>query len=251
MDHYSHAAFLSQCPDKSSATTNAHLLATWSKLGLPQIQQFDNEGAFRGGHRHPRVIGQVVRLCLFCGIQVLFTPIYEAKWNHQIETFHSIWNQSFWTRHEFRNRTEVQAETPLFERWYHHVYRPPALNGKTPAQMRRGIPIVCLDRALYQLIPSGRLPITAGYIHIMRKVEPTGEVSLLNETWFVGRQWIGEYVRATINTADQVLTFWHKSDAETEWQHIKTRSFRLKEPVQPLLPAFRRNRPRCREYLPC
>jgi len=93
MDHFSHAAFLSQCPDKNSATTNAHLVATWSKLGLPHIQQFDNEDAFRGGHRHPRVIGQVVRLCLFCGIEVVFTPLYEAKRNHQIETFHSVWNQ--------------------------------------------------------------------------------------------------------------------------------------------------------------
>jgi len=251
MDHFSHAAFLSQCPDKNSATTNAHLVATWSKLGLPHIQQFDNEDAFRGGHRHPRVIGQVVRLCLFCGIEVVFTPLYEAKRNHQIETFHSVWNQSFWTRHEFRNRAEVQAETPLFEHWYHCVYRPPALDGETPTQMRRGIAILRLDRARRRLIPQGRLPITAGRIHIMRKVETTGEVSLLNETWEVGRKWIGEYVRATINTADQNLTFWHKPDVESEWRLLKTRSFRLKEPVQPVLSAFRRNCPRCREYLPC
>ncbi len=251
IDHYSHAAFLSQCLDKSSATTNAHLLATWSKLGLPQIQQFDNEDGFRGGHRHPRVIGQVVRLCLFCGIEVVFTPIYEAKRNHQIETFHSVWNQSFWTRHEFRNRADVQAESPLFERWYHNVYRPPALDGKTPAQMCRGASIVRLDRDLRQLIPQGRLPITAGLIHIMRKVETTGEISLLNETWDIGRKWIGEYVRATIHTADQRLTFWHKPDAESPWRLLKTRSFRLKESVHPVLPAFRRNCPRCREYLPC
>ena len=117
--------------------------------------------------------------------------------------------------------------------------------------MRRGISIVRLDRDLRRLIPEGRLPITAGLIHIMRKVETTGEVSLLNETWDVGRKWIGEYVRATINTADQRLTFWHKPDAESEWRLLKTRSFRLKEQVQPVRPAFRRNCPRCREYLPC
>jgi hypothetical protein len=249
MDHYSHAAFLSQHTDKSSATTNAHLVATWSKLGLPQLQQFDNEDAFRGGHTHPRVIGQVVRLCLFCGVEVLFTPIYEAKRNYQIETFHSVWNQAFWTRHEFRTCVDVQAESSLFEQWYHQVYRPPALDGKTPAQMRRGVPIIRLDRDLRRLIPPGRLPITAGLIHVMRKVETTGEVSMLNETWFVGRKWIGEYVRATINTADQTLMFWHKPDAESEWRLLKTRPFRLKENVHSLLPAFRRNCPRCREYL--
>ena len=250
IDHYSHAAYLSQHTDKTSATTAAHLVATWSNLGLPQIQQLDNEGAFCGGHTHPRVIGQVVRLCLFCGIEPLFTPFYEAKRNYQIESFHSLWDASFWSRQEFRDCRHVQTEIPLFERWYHSVYRPPALQGKTPNQMRRGVPIVCLDPILRRLIPAGRLPITAGWIHFMRKVETTGEIELLNETWLVGQKWIGEYVLATIDTAQQVLTVWHKPDATSEWRLLKTRPFRLKESVQPLRPAFRRNRARCREYLP-
>lgn len=250
IDHYSHAVNLSQHTDKRSTTTSEHLLATWSKLGFPQIQQLDNEAAFNGGHTHRRVIGQVVRLCLFCGIEPLFTPFYEAKRNYQIETFHSLWDKAFWSRHEFRDGAEVRAESPLFERWYHHLYRPPALHGKTPAQLRCGVAIVQLTRELQRLIPKGRLPITAGRIHFMRKVQTTGEIDLLNETWLVGQRWSGEYVRATINTAEQVLTFWHKSDAESDWRLLKTRPFRLKEPVYPVLPAFRRNRTRCLDYLP-
>jgi putative transposase len=250
IDHYSHAAYLSQHADKSSATICAHLVATWRKLGLPQLQQFDNEDAFRGGHTHLRVIGQVVRLCLFCGVQPLFTPYYEAKRNHEIETFHSLWHQAFWSRHEFRHRAEVHAETPLFEKWYHTCYRPPALHGKTPAQMRRGVALVRLTAERQRLIPSGRLPITAGRIHFRRKVQTSGEVELLNETWFIGRKWIGEYVHATINTAEQVLTFWHKPDAESDWRFIKRQTFGLKENVQPVLPAFRRKCARCPDYLP-
>ena len=250
MDHYSHAVALNPYTAKSAALTREHLLATWSKLGLPQLHQFDNEASFNGGHTHRRVIGQVVRLCLFCGIEPLFTPFYEAKRNYQIETFHSLWVQAFWSRHEFRNYAHVQAELPLFEHWYHHAYRPPALEGKTPAQMRRGASIVRLIRELQRLIPAGRLPITAGRIHFMRKVQPTGEIELLNETWLVGEHWIGEYVRATINTLEQVLTFWHKPDAASDWRLLKTRQFHLKEPVQLLLPAFRRNRTRCLDCLP-
>ena len=250
IDHYSHAAFLSQHTDKSSATTGEHLVATWSKLGLPQIQQFDNEDGFRGGHTHPRVMGQVVRLCLFCGIEPLFTPYYDAKRNHEIETFHSIWNRAFWSRHEFRDQAEVHAETPLFERWYHTLYRPPALQGRTPAQMRHGASVLRLTADMRQLIPSGRLPITDGRIHFRRKVQTSGDIELLNETWFIGQPWIGEYIHATINTAERVLSFWHKRDAESEWRLIKTRPYRLKEPVGPLLPAFRRNSARCRDYLP-
>ncbi|MCL5950277.1 MAG: hypothetical protein M1132_00905 [Chloroflexi bacterium] len=250
IDHYGHAAALSQQADKTSATACAHLLKTWGELGLPQIEQFDNEDAFGGGHVHPRVIGRVVRLCLFCGIEPLFIPYYEPKRNYQIETFHSLWTQGFWSRHEFHDRAEVQSEVPLFERWYHSVYRPPVLRGQTPADMRRGVAVVRLTADLRRLIPDGRLPITAGRIHFRRKVEPTGEIELLNETWFVGQKWIGEYVHATIDTVEQRLTFWHQRDADSDWRLIKARSYRLKEPVQPLLPAFRRKCARCPDYLP-
>ena len=116
--------------------------------------------------------------------------------------------------------------------------------------MRRGAPIARLDPTLRRFIPAGRLPITAGWIHFMRKVENTGEIELFNETWLVGQKWIGEYVRASIDTAEQVLTIWHKPDTESDWRLLKTRQFRLKEKAQLLLPAFQRNRARCREYLP-
>lgn len=250
IDHYSHAAYLSQQTDKTSATTSAHLLATWSKLGLPQVEQLDNEATFCGGYTHPHVLGRVVRLCLFCGIEPCFTPFYEAKRNYQIETFHSLWNQAFWSRQEFRNREHVQKEIPLFERWYHTVYQPPALEGQTPAGMRRGVRMAYLTAPLRRLIPAGRCPITAGRVHFMRKVDTAGQIELLNETWSLDRKWIGEYVRATINTAEQKLTVWHQADAQSDWRHLKTRPFCLKEAVHELRPQFRRKCARCRDYWP-
>lgn len=250
IDLYSHAVHLTQHADKSSATTCAHLLKTWANLGLPLMQQLDNEAAFCGGHTHPRVIGRVVRLCLFCGIELIFTPFYEAKRNYQIETFHSLWAASFWSREEFTGLEHVQAEAPTFARWYHTLYQPPALQGKTPAQMRQGIQVTRLTADLRRLIPMERLPITAGRIHFMRKVDHTGQVKFLNETWLVGPKWVGEYVRATVDTAQQTLTLWHQADADTDWQLIKTRQFRLKETVHAVLPSFRRNRTRCRDGWP-
>jgi len=81
MDHYSQAVCLSQPSDKNSVSSSEHLLATWSKWGLPQVHQFDNESSFCGGYPHRRVLGRVVRLGLFCGIEPLFTPYYEPKRN--------------------------------------------------------------------------------------------------------------------------------------------------------------------------
>lgn len=250
IDHFSHAAFLSQHADKNSVSSSEHLLATWSKLGRPYLHQFDNEGSFCGGYTHPRVLGRVVRLCLFCGIEPLFTPYYEPKRNYQIERFHSLWDQAFWSRQQFRNVAHVRREVPLFEHWYHHVYRPPALAGQTADQVRRGVAVVRLTSELRRLIPPGRLPITAGRIHFMRRVDASGQIELLNEAWGVGPKWIGEYVRATINTATQGLSIWSKPDAQSDWRLLKERTFRLKEPVPSLLPVFRRNPARCREYLP-
>ncbi|MBI4787493.1 MAG: hypothetical protein HY782_10655, partial [Chloroflexi bacterium] len=132
----------------------------------------------------------------------------------------------------------------------HTVYEPPALGGQTPAEMRRGVPIVRLTLPLARQIPEGRLPITAGRLYFMRKVKPAGHIELLNETWDVVRKWMGEYVRATIHTAKQTLTIWHQRDADADWRLLKTRQFRLNESVCAVLPVFRRNRTRCRDYFP-
>ena len=250
IDHFSQAVHLSQALDKTSTTIRAHLIANWGDLGLPFIQQFDNEGAFRGGHTHPRVMGQVVRLCLFCGIEPLFISEYEPKRNQLIETFHSIWLHGFWSRCKFHNLSHVQREAPIFVANYQRDHRPPALEGRSPAQLRCGYKPFRLTVALRKLIPAERLPLTAGHIHLIRKVDSQGTFSLLNETWSVGKQWLGEYIWSVIDTAEQTLTFWHRADAQAAWRCIKSRRFQLPEPAQSLLPPFRRNRTRCREHLP-
>jgi hypothetical protein len=249
LDHYTHAVHLSPYRDKTTLRACMHLLSVWADLGLSCLHQFDNESAFCGGYTHPRVIGRVVRLCLFVGIEPVFIPIYEAKRNYWIESFHSLWVTAFWSRQEFADLAHIQAEVPTFRRWYHRRYQPPCLQGKTPAQMRRGCQPIRLTVPLRRLIPE-TLPITAGRIHFIRKVDLNGRIRLLNETWTVGPRWIGEYVWATVDTAEQTLMIWHKKEANANWKQLKTRRFKLKHPVQRLLPAFRRKWPRCREHLP-
>lgn len=249
-DHYSHGVCLTPSLDKSSATARAHLLRCWTQLGRPVIQQFDNESSFNGGPTHQRVLGNVVRWCLYCQVEPFFTPVYEAKRNHQIETFHSLWVAGFWSRHQFGSCDEVGRELPLFVRWYRNEYRPPALAGKTVAQARRGFHPLALTTPLTRLIPEGRVPLAAGRIHIMRKVDACGMVIFLNEPWSVGKRWIGEYVRATIDTARQEVSFWHKPDEAADWRCLKTRLFRIHETVHKVVPALRRKSARCRDYLP-
>jgi hypothetical protein len=107
-----------------------------------------------------------------------------------------------------------------------------------------------LSPALQTLIPVGRLPITAGYLHFMRKLDPQGNLRLLNDTWAIGHRWSGLYVRATINTAAQQLSIWYQSSATADWRCLKTFTFRIKETLHPLQPEFRRNMKRCRDCFP-
>jgi putative transposase len=234
IDLFSHAVSLSQPPTKSSAVVAAHLLQTWRTLGLPVLQQLDNESLFRGGHTHARVLGHVVRLCLWCGIDPLFTPDYEPKRNHQSETFHSLWLQGFWSKTRFRSLAHVQRESPLFVHWYHTAYVLPPPLRQTPAQVRADFVPFLLSPALQPLIPAGRLPLTGGYLPFMRKGDPQGAVRLLNDTSSVGRRWSGLYVRVTINTAAQRLSIWHQPSAPADWRCLKTFTFRIKEALHPL-----------------
>jgi len=250
IDHYSQAVHLSQHLDKTSDTIRQHLLESWANLGVPFLHQTDNEGAFCGGHTHPRVMGKVVRQCLFCGVEPLFIPEYEAKRNYRIERFHGLWCQGFWSHRLFRSLSHIQTNIPTFTNWYHTEYHPPLLGGQTPQQMREGFKPFRLTLHLRKLIPSERLPITAGRIHVIRKIDPQGTMTMFNESWPVHKKWMGEYVWATIDTAQQQIDFWHLPDSESEWSHIQTRAFHLIEPVQKLLPEFYRNRARCREQLP-
>ena len=255
IDVFTHRVALTPMLDNSSATACAHLCKAWEILGLPRIQQLDNEGAFCGGHTHPRVIGKVVRLCLLCGSEPFFTPIYEPQRNHWVENFHALWDMAFWRRRCFTSLAHQQAEQPKFEHWYRQVYRPPALNGATIAQFTHDMTFHTLTPDLAALLPdyttgSPRLPLTAGYIHIMRKVKADGTVELLNDVWLVGRRWAGEYVRATIDLTHHQIAFWHQADATSPVHLLLKRVFRPKECIHDLRPPFQRNCKRSRDCLP-
>jgi transposase-like protein len=244
------SAWMTQAARKSSGWMVQHLLKTWAILGWPWVHQTDNEAVFSGGHTHVRVIGQTVRLCLFCGVEPLFIPVYEPKRNYQVETFHSEWVRGFWARRAFADLPEVVREAPLYRQWYHTRYQPPSLDGDTPDQVHRASPPRCLEARLGATIPVHDLPLTAGRIHFLRRVDAEARVSLLNEQWAVPPKWIGHYVRATINLAERCVSFWHQPDAESAWVHLKTRRFTMDESIHAVLPEFTRKSERCREQWP-
>lgn len=237
VDVYSNDACSTTHASKSSTDACQHLLHTWKTLGVPDLAQLDNESAFSGG-RHPRVISQVVRLCLYFGVQVLFIPLGEADYNWPVETFNKLWAKRFWDRHPFSRRRDIPRAQRTFLNWYHIDYLAPR-QSDTPVQLQRGFRIRRLPARWAENLPDP-LPICVGQIHAVRLVSDKGYVSFLNEPIRVGKRYRGRYVWLTLETGRQSLTVWYQPRAETDWQQLKELDYPLSEPVVPVPERFAR-----------
>ena len=223
--------------DKSSDTVVRHCLHTWKTLGIPQFLQLDNDAAFCGGYKAPRVFGQFVRLCLSLGIELIFLPMAEPECNGEVEELNGLWGHAFWERRRFASFGRVGRASPAFVHWYMKDYAPPVLAEVTPQQAQRRE----LKRRLTasQMAHwSHRWPITAGRIHFIRKVKPDGTIAVLNETWKVSKRLAGKYVWATIITHCRRLEIWYQPSTHHDWRLLKTCAYDIPETVARLKPEF-------------
>jgi leucine-zipper of insertion element IS481 len=223
--------------NKTLETAQQHVLEAWKNRGIPHFLQLDNDAIFCGGYNVERVMGQFVRLCLWVGIELIFTPFKEPQHNFQVEQLNGLWGgPAFWRRHHFRCLGDVRRLAPAFTDWYMHTYTPPTLHGNTPAEHHATEHRPHLNHAMTRLIPPA-LPITSGRIHFIRHVQTDGTIRILNEIWPIGKRLAGQYVWATITTHRHTLDIWHRRNANRPWRLIKHIHYDLGEPVhRPLQP---------------
>jgi hypothetical protein len=74
IDVYSHAVALAAVPSKQAPAVVEALVAGWQKLGCPRDLQVDHALSVRGSNRHPRSFGLLICLCLYVGVEVVFSP---------------------------------------------------------------------------------------------------------------------------------------------------------------------------------
>lgn len=248
VDIYSNDAYSTSHATKTAAAACEHLLQTWQQLGVPDMAQFDNESAFSGGN-HLWVLGKVVRLCLYMGIEVLFIPLGEADYNSPVETFNHLWAQQFWGLHHFTRRRDVSRVQRTFLAWYRSYYIAPR-KPDTPEHMRQGAQVHTLASHDATGLPP-RLPICAGRVHAVRRVSPEGQVRFLNQTLRVGKRYRERYVWLTLETAHQRLTMWYQGRAGAPWKQLKTIEAPMSEPVVVVPKRFARlhaaRQPRARD----
>ena len=236
--HRSHALAQTLHSDKSTASTCAHLLEGCSQLGIPDLLQLDNDAAFTGLGRTPRVFGHFVRLALYLGIELLFIPPGEAKRNHVVERVHGTWAQSFWNKQHFTSLRDLARKSSKFLDWY-QAYAPPALRGLTVKQAARHLRCKKLLRRQRAHIPPA-LPLTAGRVHFIRKVDTQGAITILKAPWQVSKGLVGHYVWATLDTGKEALSIYHRRSERAQPRLLKQYVYAIGEKVHKLNPEFHR-----------
>lgn len=224
--------------DKSAPSAFAHLLEAFSILGLPDFLQIDNDAAFTGLGRTKPVFGRVIRLLLYLGIEVIFIPPGEPKRNGVVERVNGLWARAFWDKNHFSSFREVLRKSPKFLAWYQN-HKPPSLDGMTVQEASGGQCLRKLRPRQIQQLPED-LPLTAGRLHFIRKVDGSGEIDILKEHWRVSKTLAGKYVWATIDLSKKELLIYGRHSLRTKARLIKQFAYEINEPVRGLLPEYKR-----------
>lgn len=208
------------------------LIHVWQEFDLPRYTQVDNEGCFSGGFTHQGVLGQVVRLALWVGTELVFIPIRHPESNGSIERFHQDYDDHVWSV-VLADRTQVNQAGQNFFAQYRQSRHHTALAGSSPMEVHHRLPPQPLPVDFK--LPPGKLPLTPGQIHFIRRVSEAGTVSVLNLPWSVPNPdpLHGVWITLTFSLTGARL---HIYDAAPDVQQrvcLATYPFPLKEAVQP------------------
>lgn len=195
-DVYDGAVFVEFQPKPKLEGVLAFVVRAWQHLGLPESLQVDNSDLF-GWTSHPGSLNRFLRLALLVGVEVTFIPEHEPWRNGAIEHFNG-WLQERLLVLVLRSPAQVRRElTALMETCFHeHLH--PHLHFQTSAQVRKHF----TPRILPHNFQRHRepLPVAIGRITFLRRVRPSGRITVLGLKFKVGKSLAHQYVSATLFT---------------------------------------------------
>jgi len=202
-------------------------------IGLATYTQVDNEGCFSGGFTHPGVIGQFARLALRLGTELVFSPVRYPQSNGSVERFHQDYQQHVWQDTYLVDRAAVQTQADQFFSLYRHSGHHSALADQTPHQVHHVTQPTRLAATFTP--PAEKLPLYAGRLHFIRRVQADGTVSVLNLTWAVPEfdPLKGVWVTIDFRPAGATLTIYDDAPDVPERHCLASYPFPLKEVVLP------------------
>ena len=228
-----------QFANKRSVDAAEFTLHTWRELGFSDYLQMDNESCFNGGYKHPGVIGKVVRLALYVGVQPVFSPFYHPKSNGFVERFHQDYSDFVWKKEHLENLAAVRQRSALFFPNYRNSHHHSALGGQSPLEIHRAVPVRKLPVGFS--LPQ-TLPITAGQVHFLRAVDDKRCIFILNKVWSAGLGIPDQGVWATLSLkpSGATLRIYDAAPDAPKRRCLAEHPFPLNEPVVPLQAQFAR-----------
>jgi transposase InsO family protein len=175
----------------------------WKDLGLPEQVPFDNARELAGWGASAWTLSRVIGLCLRYGVSPVFIPQGEPQFNGSVENFNGWFQEPLFNR-RFRRPGDLRGELVRLQQAVNTQHVHPRRGGQTPAQHRRGLRLRKLPESL--VVAPERQPLAAGRVTFLRRVRVTGTVTLLSQSFRVGKRHKGLYLRLVVDTGRGRLT---------------------------------------------
>jgi putative transposase len=188
----------------------------WKDLGLPEQVQLDNARELSGWGPAARHLSRVIRLCLRFGVGPVFIPAREPQFNGGVENFNGWFQPRLFDR-RYSRPGDLRRELARLQEAVNTQHVHPRLGGKTPAQHRRGLGLRKLPASF--VVPTDRQKLAVGRVTFIRRVSPAGTVSVLSQSFRVGKRHRGLYLRLVIDTGRGWLTAYLNGRVLKRWTY--------------------------------
>jgi putative transposase len=178
--------------------------------------QLDNARELASWGPAARTLSRVIRLCLRFGVSPVFIPEREPQFQGSVENFNG-WFQPRLFQRRFKRPGDLRRELARLQQAVNTQHVHPRLGGQTPAQHRRGLRLRKLPASF--VVPTERLPLAAGRVTFLRRVSLAGTVTLLSQTFRVGKRHRGLYLRLVVDTGRGLLTAYLNGRVLQRWPY--------------------------------
>ena len=158
----------------------------------------------------------MIRLCLRFGVSPVFIPAGEPQFNGSVENFNGWFQKPLFDR-RWKRPGDLRRELARLQEAVNTQHVHPRLGGLTPAQHRRGLRLQKLPVSFE--VPTDRQPVAAGRVTFIRRVSGAGTVTVLSQTFRVGKRHRGLYLRLVVDTGRGWLTAYLNGRVLKRWPY--------------------------------
>jgi len=196
------------------------LINFWQVAGIPDFLQMDNYLPFWGSLRDSRSVGKVIRLCLLHRVIPVFIPVKEPWRNGIVEHFNKTMQSAVMGAQNFKSLSDLKESLAIFCKTHNEAHHYSTQEGMTPKQRMQYLnqPYILLKQGY--LLPSGKLPLEEGEIHVIRFIRSDLKFNLFGLSFPVPEKVKYEYVLGVIITHEHRLIIFKEQEYITEFEFL-------------------------------